>query len=310
MKYRILPEISMDYKSLATLFRIQALVDIPEHGVIKGEMGGWVDGDDALSQIGSCWIADESKVFDSKVEDNVLIKGESIISDDAIIEGDGVIENSTIARCQLFGEHHIKDSNMFDAYLGMRSTIENSTLQHIEAESSDVELFVQSSRIESKEKVRCGNGMHVFDNVRLFSSHSEFIGMNTLINVTVDTKVVRFRCIGIKRDNHVENVHFYVSQHVSIEDSVLEGSSESSRINISGKNIGLIETVIRDKVVIEASIMLTQVNLLKYARIHALHGHITMTSSMMTDFSSVEMKRDGYKTIQQEQLSGDSLLVF
>ena len=309
MKYRILSDVSMNYKSLGTLFRIQALVDIPEHGVIKGEMGGWVDGDDALSQIGSCWIADDSKVFDSKVQDNVLIKGESIISDDAIIEGDGVIENSTITRCQLFGEHIIKDSNMYDCYLGMRSTIEKSTLQHIEVESSDVELLVHNSRIESVEKVRCGNGMHVFDNVKLFSSYSDFVGMNTLINVTVEAKVVRFKCMGMKRDNHVENVHFYVSDNISMEDSILEGSSESSRISITGKNIGMLEAVVRDKVLIEASIMLTQVKLLKYARIHALHGHITITSSEMTDFSSIEMYRQGFKTIQQEQLYGDSMLV-
>lgn len=36
--------------------RIQALQDIPEHGVKKGDIGGYVSNRDTLSHEGSCWV--------------------------------------------------------------------------------------------------------------------------------------------------------------------------------------------------------------------------------------------------------------
>ncbi|MDO4759938.1 MAG: hypothetical protein Q4A33_01395, partial [Candidatus Saccharibacteria bacterium] len=48
-----------------TVHRIKALRDIPLHGVKEGDLGGWVETQDNLSQSGDdSWVADEAVVFD------------------------------------------------------------------------------------------------------------------------------------------------------------------------------------------------------------------------------------------------------
>ena len=50
-----------------TLFRIQALRDIPEHNVLAGDIGGWIESESNLSQFGSAWVSENGAVFDSAV---------------------------------------------------------------------------------------------------------------------------------------------------------------------------------------------------------------------------------------------------
>lgn len=47
--------------------RIQALRDIPEHNVIAGNLGGWVEHEGNLSQFGSAWVSENGAVFDGAV---------------------------------------------------------------------------------------------------------------------------------------------------------------------------------------------------------------------------------------------------
>ena len=65
-----------------TLHRIEALKDFG--GVKKGELGGWIEKEDNLSQNGECWICDEAKVYgDAKVFDDAWIYGEAEVHDNA-----------------------------------------------------------------------------------------------------------------------------------------------------------------------------------------------------------------------------------
>ena len=55
-----------------TLHRIKALTDFGD--VKAGDLGGWVESEDNLSQVGKCWVAGEAKVFaKAKVYDNAEI---------------------------------------------------------------------------------------------------------------------------------------------------------------------------------------------------------------------------------------------
>lgn len=65
-----------EYKTIAhprwagrevTLYRIQALRDIPEHNVHAGDIGGWIESESNLSQFGSAWVSENGAVFDSAV---------------------------------------------------------------------------------------------------------------------------------------------------------------------------------------------------------------------------------------------------
>lgn len=104
MKYR-LTENTVEYKG-KTLYQIESLRDFSfyrkgawEHSVKEGELGGWIEKEENLSQQGNCWIAENVYVFDSaKVEHNAIITGKGIIHGNARVFG----------RAWIYCENHYK----------------------------------------------------------------------------------------------------------------------------------------------------------------------------------------------------------
>ena len=59
-------ELTNETKTLAggtVLHRIRALRDIPRFGVKAGELGGFVEGENNLSQDGDAWVFDNAEVY-------------------------------------------------------------------------------------------------------------------------------------------------------------------------------------------------------------------------------------------------------
>lgn len=89
MKYRLTDE-TMEYHG-RTLHRIQALKDFRD--VKAGDLGGWINSEENLSQYGNAWVADEAKVFQfARVCDNALVFGTAEISGDATVFGNAEIK--------------------------------------------------------------------------------------------------------------------------------------------------------------------------------------------------------------------------
>ncbi len=68
------------------LHRIKAIHHIPEAGVRKGDLGGWVEHKNNLSQSGSCWIFGNAKAYGqavvsehARLYDSVTIAGHAKI---------------------------------------------------------------------------------------------------------------------------------------------------------------------------------------------------------------------------------------
>ena len=90
-------ELTNETKTLAdgtVLHRIRALRDIPRHGVKAGELGGFVEKENNLSQDGDAWISDDARVSGNAcvfgyacVHDNARIYGYACVSGDAKIFG-------------------------------------------------------------------------------------------------------------------------------------------------------------------------------------------------------------------------------
>ena len=61
-----------------TLHRIKALKDF---GSVKaGELGGWIESEENLSQADNAWVSNNAKVFDNaKVIDNARVYGDAKI---------------------------------------------------------------------------------------------------------------------------------------------------------------------------------------------------------------------------------------
>lgn len=59
-----------------TFYQLQALRDIPEHGVKEGDLGGFITEKHNLSQKGSCWVGGEAEVYGKvSICDDVYVGG-------------------------------------------------------------------------------------------------------------------------------------------------------------------------------------------------------------------------------------------
>ena len=80
-----------------TLHRIKALKDIfcADGTVVKtGDLGGWIEKKENLSQDGNAWICGNAKVYDdAKVSGNAKVYGDAQVSGDAWVR-DGYIGGS------------------------------------------------------------------------------------------------------------------------------------------------------------------------------------------------------------------------
>jgi len=69
------------------LYRIQALQDFGD--VKKGDLGGWIEKEDNLSQRGKCWVAGNAYVHD-----NAFVSGDAIVSDHAWVYGNALVSGN------------------------------------------------------------------------------------------------------------------------------------------------------------------------------------------------------------------------
>lgn len=99
-KYELVPETITKFYG-KPMYRIRALKDFSD--VKKGDLGGYVESEENLSQEGNCWIYDNSIVgLGSKVTGNAIVKDVSVVvrcsgvSDDAIIEKRSLINESSV----------------------------------------------------------------------------------------------------------------------------------------------------------------------------------------------------------------------
>lgn len=81
------------------LFRIRALVTFGN--VKEGEIGGWIEGEQNLSQFGEAWVGGNAKVYgkaqiweDAQVYDDAVVFGNVWISDKAQICGHALVYDS------------------------------------------------------------------------------------------------------------------------------------------------------------------------------------------------------------------------
>ena len=83
-KYELIPS------DIEGLFRIKALKDFND--VKKGDIGGYVESEKNLSQLGDCWIYDNAKVYDNaEVCDNAQVCGKAKVYGNAYVFGNAKV---------------------------------------------------------------------------------------------------------------------------------------------------------------------------------------------------------------------------
>lgn len=93
MKYEITTNIlTIDDRDF---FQVKALKDF---GSVKaGDLGGYVQSSENLSQEGECWINQDVVLMDdARVEDNAVVTGDSAVRNNAIVKGNAFVKNATV----------------------------------------------------------------------------------------------------------------------------------------------------------------------------------------------------------------------
>ena len=108
MKYKLTEETKCDDGT--KLYRIQALINIPSHSVKAGDLGGWVQSEDNLSQDDTAWVFGNAQVYGNAcVSDDALVYGNACVSDDALVYGEAQVYGEAHVFCsaQVHGKAHV-----------------------------------------------------------------------------------------------------------------------------------------------------------------------------------------------------------
>ena len=82
-----------------TLYRIQALRDFGN--VKEGDIGGYIEAEKNLSQIGNAWVSGDAQVYG-----NARVSGDAWVSGDACVYGNADIK-TTGDICSKIGRAHV-----------------------------------------------------------------------------------------------------------------------------------------------------------------------------------------------------------
>ena len=136
-KYKLVKRKSIVTGNGTILYRIKALKDFGN--IKKGDLGGYVESEDNLSQEGNCWIHDEAKVLDNamvfgnaQVLDHAIVKDYAIIGDNATISDSACIKGSNVlisGKSHIYGAVIIDNSKITgECNIGGNVKIDNSSI--------------------------------------------------------------------------------------------------------------------------------------------------------------------------------------
>lgn len=130
MKYAITSnKLTIDNRDF---FQVKALKDFWD--VKAGQLGGYIQSSENLSQEGNCWITrDVVLMDDARVEDNAFITGDSVVRNKGRVSGHVRASNVTVCdnaiiegTCDVIGGHHVYDSIIIKDSAIVRSDLHGS----------------------------------------------------------------------------------------------------------------------------------------------------------------------------------------
>ena len=103
MKYKLTKKSKVEFG--IKLFQIEATASF---GIVsKGEMGGWVEKENNLSQNGNAWVSGDAQVYgDAQVSGNAQVYGDAQVYDDAQVYGNAQVygDAQVSGNAQVYGK--------------------------------------------------------------------------------------------------------------------------------------------------------------------------------------------------------------
>lgn len=148
--------------------RIQALIDIPEHNVKAGDIGGFVSSKTNLSHEGTCWIADDAIVYKyATVTENALISGHATIMNRfkrSFLNIRGNVKITDEAEVAIMGKDFKRDVNVMSID-GRTRIMDNAKLYNVREINGDVLIanyatIMDTWKIIGKTTIKDGAELH------------------------------------------------------------------------------------------------------------------------------------------------------
>lgn len=145
-------------------FQLQALRDIPEHGVKAGDMGGYVTRKNTLSHEGSCWVGGEAQLIGY-----VFVDGNAYVGDKALLNAPLEVQSIYIEEnAKVYGNTQIDyDLGTYRDDITIKGNAKiygNAFLEGVMEISDEVEIYGDA---EIKPGVRVLGNSKIYDNAVL-----------------------------------------------------------------------------------------------------------------------------------------------
>lgn len=293
------------------LFQIQALRDIPEHGVKAGAFGGYVHSEKNLSQNGDGWIGEDSYVLDEAFVENGLVQGGSSVVDNAKILGGFIYDSKILGFSVVEGDATVDNSSLSDVEVGSNVQIINSTMKNVFLNPKDFDtqlylnVFLQvlvPSCIKSKQhwsNVSVSyNNLYIDDNLilrdsTLYGSRFEVLENTHIEYVETEKDWEKATSLLIGK-NHPRNK------------TILKGNSKKEPLKLSGDRLNITWCSISGMISIVGNIIMKYCTITDYASIK-MSGSIT--DAHLSGCSCIDLNVNRQNTINNVQLSGDEVYV-
>ena len=191
-----------------TLYQIKALKDF---GNVKaGDLGGYVEKEDNLSQEGNCWIFDNAKVYENakvygnaKIYENATVGGEAKVYGNAEVFGKALVYNNAEVydNAKVYGNADVRDNaQVYEnaQVYGLAQVFENVEISGDAQVYGEAKVFgnvkvYDKAKIYDKAEIftdiEIGGETEVKGNEKLFN-HSQYIDNLAKVygNITTDEK--------------------------------------------------------------------------------------------------------------------------
>lgn len=314
----------VEARAEVTVHRIRAVVDIPEHHIKKGELGGWIETEENLSHEGTCWLANGVICGRSTVTGDVLIgtpeadETACIIRGSSHIEGTGDFNDVVIDNSILKG-HISSFGTSFDmSYVEGKVTACQGLIQLCQVQSNGGKIVLFDCVLEPKQarlKITNHPGEQLtLDNVRV--NFDEGTGDQT---IHAFGEVRHLFCDSLKElelNGQVDIEHVYLDEHTS-----LRVPSESQTVKIRGKSSSqpihlvegikeIVDTTLVGAVTLKGNLRLTESLLSDFAEVENRSADVLLLENIeMYDCSKIERKAKSDQHVKDTLLTTDEKLV-
>lgn len=218
-----------------TLYQIRALKDFED--VMAGDLGGYIEKEENLSQEGNCWVSDKARVYD-----NAKVSGSAKVYDEAQVFGKAEVygKAEVFGKAQVFGNTGIyNEAKVYDNALvfGKTEVYDNAQIYGYAQVYGNAKVYEQAQVYGESEvydnaiiynKAQVGDNAKVFGKAQVYGNAKVF----EYTEISDDTKIIDNTIIENSKEIKVENVKkdFILENDFNLENEIQKYEEHCSKV--------------------------------------------------------------------------------